>query len=326
MNFPSPSSGPRRARFPQDILHITGLVELCFADVLDYPSRRMLREVRTVARMGPMAWKISRLLGVVRKEEWLSAYVWEEQGRIVANANVTHRGGEEPDWLMSNVAVHPDYRRRGIARSLVEYAVNGLHSRGVGDIYLQVDAANRSAVDIYDNVGFAKIACRMAWQRAGGENRLARPAGARSFQVAERKSAEWMEEYELWRSVSPHGTAWNTPLKKKALRPSMWKGMERMLAGEQEKHFLARRGELVEAALAAVGRASGWEGVLIQREGSGGKVEADLLHAAWDVFSPGQRALLETTPAVSEHTLEKLGFRKRRTFIWMRYTFPGGAP
>ncbi len=327
MNSNPPSSGARRARFPQDIPQITQLVELCFNDVLDYASRRALRDVRAVARMGETAWVFSRLVGAVNPEEWLLASVWQEEGRIVANATLTRRTPEEHAWLVSNLAVHPDFRRRGTARGLMEYVVEEIRGHGGRKIYLQVDAVNESAVRIYRELGFVEIARRTAWLRARVEMRPVRPeAAASACRVSTRTSSEWMEEYALWREVSPNGTAWNIPLMEETIRPSLRKWIERTLGGETERHFLARCGGRMEAVLTAFGRFSGWEGVLIQREGSGGRVEEALLDAAWKAFPEERSVLLETTPEASVETLVQLGFQKRRTFIWMRYTFPGGAP
>jgi ribosomal protein S18 acetylase RimI-like enzyme len=325
-SIPLPS-GARRARFPRDIPQITELVELCFAEVLDYPSRRMLRDVRAVAQLGDAAWSLSRLLGAVRPEEWLLATVWQADGRIVGNVTLTRRAPEPHAWLISNVAVHPDFRRRGIARGMVEHALGEIRSQGGRHAYLQVDAANSSALRIYDEVGFVEIARRTLWLRAQGEGKPA-PSGTNpdSGRVSERKSSEWMEEFAFWREISPAGPAWNSPLTEAAFRPSWWRRAERFLEGDTEKHFLARSDAQVDAALAAYSRHSGWEGMLIQRQGTSGKVEAGLLDAAWKTFSPARSVLLETMPEASADFLVELGFRKRRTFIWMRYTFPGGAP
>jgi len=322
-----PSSGARRARFPRDIPPITELVELCFADVLDYSSRRMLRDVRTVAQWGRAAWSLSRMLGAVNPEEWLLASVWEEEGRIVGNATLTRRLPEAHAWLVSNVAVHPEYRGRGIAGGLIRHALEEIRRRGGRNVYLQVDASNEAAVRIYRGLGFEEIARRTTWLRAREESRTPAPdEPASACRVSRRTPAEWMEEYAFWREISPDGTAWNSPLTEKRFHPSLCQWLERMLEGESEAHFLARCGPRVEGALAAYRRYSGWEGVLIQREGSEGRVEGPLLDAAGKAFPRERSVLLETTPEASVGLLVQLGFQKRRTFIWMRYTFSGGAP
>ncbi len=327
MNLSPSASGPRSARFPQDVPQITRLIDTGFGSVLDYSSRRMLADVRAVAERGELAWNLSHRLGVIQPDEWAFGSVWDEAGRITGNATITRRTPEEGAWLISNVAVHPEFRRRGIARGLVRHALDMIRREGGRKVYLQVDAVNESAVRMYREIGFVEIGGRIVWIRPREERRAARAEGeaASPCVFAPRKTAEWEDEFGLWKEVSPHGTAWNTPLTERAFRPSLRKSLEGFLAGEMERHFLARCGGRVEAALSGFGRFSGWEGVLIQREGSQGRIEAGLLEEAWKIFSLDQSLLLETATGASAETLSQLGFQKRRTFIWMRYTFEGGA-
>jgi ribosomal protein S18 acetylase RimI-like enzyme len=327
MNLPPSASGPRPARFPQDVPRITRLIETGFGSVLDYSSRQMLRDVRAVAERGDLVWDLSHRFGVIQPDEWAHASVWDEAGMLAGNATITRRAPEQAAWLISNVAVLPEYRRRGIARALVRHALGTIRGEGGRKIYLQVDAVNESALRMYREIGFEEIGGRIAWLRPREERRIrkAEEEAAPPCAFALRKASEWVEEFALWKEVSPHGMAWNTPLSASAFRPSLRKSLEWFLAGETEKHFLARCGGRVEAALSGFGRYAGWEGVLIQREGTQGRVEAGLLEEAGKFFSSDQSLLLETATGASAETLVQLGFQKRRTFIWMRYTFEGGA-
>jgi ribosomal protein S18 acetylase RimI-like enzyme len=325
---PDPAcSAARSARFPQDVPSIAILLDLCFAGVLDYSSRVMLRDIRALAMMGVLAWRVAERIGMIQSDEWKLASVWDEAGKIAGNVTITRRRGERDAWLIANVAVHPDSRRRGIARAMVRHALGMIRARGGRSVYLQVDAANESAVRMYREIGFSEIGGRTSWLRGREERKSPSseetPAPAWSF--AQRKASEWADEFGLWKEVSPHGEAWNTPLSERVFRPSPWRSLEWLTSGEQEKHFIARCSGRVEAALSAYSRASGWEGVLIQREGTQGKVEAELLESAWKFFPRDQNLLLETMPEASVEILVQLGFQKRRTFRWMRYTFDGGG-
>jgi GNAT superfamily N-acetyltransferase len=325
---PHPSeSGPRPARFPQDVPQITRLIDLGFGNVLDYSSRRMLRDVSAVAERGELAWNLSHRFGVILPDEWVFASVWDDAGRITGNVTITRRIPEHAAWLIANVAVHPESRRRGIARGLVRHALDMIRREGGRKVYLQVDAVNESAVRMYREIGFMEIGGRTSWLRPREERRVVQAEGKAGVpcSFALRKSSDWTEELALWGDVSPYGTAWNTPLTERGFRPSLRKSLEGFLAGETEKHFLARCGGRVEAALSGFSHLTGWEGVLIQREGTQGRVEAGLLDEAWKIFPSDKSLLLETIPEASAETLVQLGFQKRRTFIWMRYTFDGGA-
>jgi ribosomal protein S18 acetylase RimI-like enzyme len=325
---PQNVSGPRRASFPRDVPSITELVELCFAGKLDYSSRYVLRNVRWIAQRGAVVWKLSFLLGSVNPEEWILASVWEETGKVVGNVTLTLRKREKGAWLMSNVAVHPDFRRQGVGRGLVRFALEEIRARGGQAVYLQVDAQNETAVRLYHELGFEEIGRRITWTRMpGSTSRGATADGCDpAYRIAPRRAAEWREEYGLWKAISPAGFAWNTPLFEGIFHPPAAIRLERMVFGESEEHFLARRGERLEAALCAVHRLSGWEGFLMQIEGTGGRVERALWNEAWKGGSPATHCLLETVPESSETVLEELGFQKHRTFVWMRYTMEGGGP
>ena len=80
-------------------------------------------------------------------------------------------------WLTSgelhilNVAVHPDWRRRSIGRSLVEHALaearHAVAARGI----LEVRRSNLAALRLYERMGFSRIGMRPNYY-AQGEDAL----------------------------------------------------------------------------------------------------------------------------------------------------------
>ena len=64
-----------------------------------------------------------------------------------------------------NVAVHPDYRRQGIARRLVEGLVAALKEKGVYSLALEVRASNAPAISLYERLGFSQVGLRPNYYR-----------------------------------------------------------------------------------------------------------------------------------------------------------------
>ena len=59
--------------------------------------------------------------------------------------------------VILRIAVHPDYRGRGIATILIEEAIDKIREMGIREVELDVDIVKRGAIQLYEAVGF-KIA------------------------------------------------------------------------------------------------------------------------------------------------------------------------
>lgn len=74
---------------------------------------------------------------------------------------------------MMNVAVHPDHRRRGIARILIEYLIKDLKNyRGSRCLTLEVRASNEPAKALYEMLGFRQAGLRKNYYRNPKEDAL----------------------------------------------------------------------------------------------------------------------------------------------------------
>lgn len=73
---------------------------------------------------------------------------------------------------VNRVAVHPLYRSRNIAGSLMSIIIEESEKQGVCDITLEVREANRSAISLYKNQGFLVQAKRKGYYVQTGENAL----------------------------------------------------------------------------------------------------------------------------------------------------------
>ena len=55
---------------------------------------------------------------------------------------------------ITNIATHPDYRRRGYGRAIVESLIKYAKINGLDSISLEVRESNRAAIDLYTKLGF----------------------------------------------------------------------------------------------------------------------------------------------------------------------------
>ena len=61
---------------------------------------------------------------------------------------------------MMNIAVHPAYRKQGIATELIEALIQVLKERGSHSLMLEVRESNASARNLYDKLGFVQVGRR----------------------------------------------------------------------------------------------------------------------------------------------------------------------
>ena len=64
------------------------------------------------------------------------------------------------EFHMNNIAVHSDFQRRYIGRSLIEHVKNRLQSQNIQRIYLEVSGKNKPAQQLYESMGFQKKGLR----------------------------------------------------------------------------------------------------------------------------------------------------------------------
>ena len=97
---------------------------------------------------------------------WLVA---EEDGEVAGYVG-SQTVMDESD--MMNVAVHPDYRRKGIAEKLVMELVEALKKRDSRCLTLEVRASNEPARALYGKLGFVQVGLRKNYYRNPREDAL----------------------------------------------------------------------------------------------------------------------------------------------------------
>lgn len=67
-----------------------------------------------------------------------------------------------------NLCVHPELRRMGYGRRLLNALLFRAHETELKQIFLEVRPSNQIAIDLYQSVGFSRIGVRKAYYQAAG--------------------------------------------------------------------------------------------------------------------------------------------------------------
>lgn len=186
-------SGLRPTDIGRDLPGIADLIEISFAEEMSAGGQAMLRELRTLKYLSPFLWLLS--LFDPQLHHFLSGFVWVEGSRIVGNVTVNRSQIDPGRWIISNVAAHPDYRRRGIARALIQETIAFVARRGGKLITLQVRSSNVAAQNLYRGLGFSKVSretdlCLRRIERVD-------PSQAQKLGLRQMRRQEWPKVYQL---------------------------------------------------------------------------------------------------------------------------------
>ena len=88
-------------------------------------------------------------------------------GEVAAYAGMTSVLDE---GQITNVATRPSYRRRGLARAVLEELIKRAAERGVRSIFLEARVSNAPAISLYKSLGFCEIGARRRFYSAPVED------------------------------------------------------------------------------------------------------------------------------------------------------------
>lgn len=212
------SDGLRPADLSRDIPHIVDLLRLVFGDSLDADDRQWLGEANhsgfqdALYRFNPAIARLS------------NGFVWEADGRIIGNVTLlpTKIWGR---YLVANVAVHPSYRRRGIARALMQAVSDSVQSRGGRVILLQVVKDNTNAIELYRSFGYRSVGNMTTWYATANQVHQIRPSTHAEFDQEIRLLPNnlWRAAYQLDTDRVPADLNWPEPLHPQAYRQTIFR-------------------------------------------------------------------------------------------------------
>ena len=96
-------------------------------------------------------------------------FVAKSGGKVVGYAGVWSVSGEGG---ITNVAVHPDYRRQGIGSMLIEAMIKSARAEKLDLLTLEVRKSNIAAQGLYEKYGFVPIGLRKRYYSDNDEDAI----------------------------------------------------------------------------------------------------------------------------------------------------------
>lgn len=196
----------RLMRWPGDIMPVVEMIVESFQypeneawSVQTDEKEQLVDGMRNVARI----WPLVRLIQAVSPptRDLLRGYLWEDDGRIVGITIVQRRGSTDL-WVVGTVGVLPGYRRRGLARKLLEAALELMRERGATKVTLGVIDGNLPAYTLYKDMGFERYSGIVDFD-ASFEEPVAAPMLPDGYQRTPLSPHDWQPRFELENRITP---------------------------------------------------------------------------------------------------------------------------
>ena len=193
----------------KDIPQVLKLLEVCFgASVHNVEGQRFYTGPATTNQQTAFLWRLNPAASKLSL-----GFVWEENGRIVGNVTIltTKIPGR---YLVVNVAVHPDHRRKGIAYKLMHAVHRMVKNQNGHEILLQVVKTNTPAEELYKNLNYETLGSMTSWYAPISRLRKLDPTadGSRGPHIRELRRSEWQAAFQLDQTALPPILNWPEPL------------------------------------------------------------------------------------------------------------------
>jgi ribosomal protein S18 acetylase RimI-like enzyme len=300
----------------RDLLAVADLIELCFASTMDADGEQYLLQMRRAAGdAGYLRWAP----GITdRLSMPLAGYIWEEDGRLVGNLSLIPliKQGERV-YFIANVAVHPDYRRRGIARAMTEAALEFIRNHHISEAWLQVRADNPNASDLYLSEGFIERARRHTWLILPAKTD-GLPTRPHALAIAGRNWSDWDLQRTWLTQNYPPEVAWNLPFNVNNLKPSLVADLVRFISGEAVHHWAVRQNGRLLGVLSFEPTFTSNDTLwLAASPATEEEVIRNLLPFVFHAMAPFRPLSLNYQAGRAEEAFKRVGLKIHQTLIWM---------
>jgi ribosomal protein S18 acetylase RimI-like enzyme len=318
--LPSTPNQLRPFDIRRDLDQVADLVETCFAETLDEDGKRYVRQMHSAARNPSYLRWASAVADQASIP--LSGFVWEENGKVVGNLSlIPFLSQGRQHYLIANVAVAPDHRRRGIARALTEAAIRQVRSRGVGAVWLHVRDDNVPAFNLYTSLGFVEKARRTTWELSARKVEAFVPyiqSSAERVVIGKIRPNYWPQQRHWLQATYPPELTWHMPVNFHALRSDVWGSLYRLVSGIRVEQWAATRDQQLLGVLTwqpHMGQADRiWLAAEPEKEAAAFPALLAHLHRT---MPDRPRMILDYPAGRGSREFGEADFRLQQTLIWM---------
>ncbi len=202
-----PRDGPQPFDPGRHLRQVAQLVGQVFADELDERGRMALREMDFAGRLSPF---LGGFASLALFSDELYGQVWTEGGQVIGNVTLQQADETGLRWRITNVAVTPSRRGRGIARALMQATLREIAQRGGAWAILQVRANNAEAHGLYQRLGFSDICRDGVWRLTEPPVQIPQPGPTAPLEPLHPPAGgEWLA---LAKAARPQLAQWVDPL------------------------------------------------------------------------------------------------------------------
>ncbi len=101
-------------------------------------------------------------------------------------------------WLVAdeihilNLAIHPDMRRKGMAKLLLDKLIDWAINKDIASIWLEVRPSNKPAISLYEKFGFKKVGIRKGYYTDTKEDAILMELKLREVRHASKSRNKWV--------------------------------------------------------------------------------------------------------------------------------------
>lgn len=203
----------------------------------------MVDQLNGIKRIWPLMYFLAFIFPFFR--DLFRGFIYEEDGKVGGLINFM-RQIREPEWMIGNVTVLPEFRRRGIGRKLVDATIQEIRNRNGRVSILDVVDSNVPAHALYKEMGFEDYAGSSQYDYIKDEMVSPVPLSG-GYTLSPVKGNAWKILYDFTKRVTPENITkfeqisekrFQTPLVVLILGPLINK-----LGGTKMERFVLRKAD-----------------------------------------------------------------------------------